>query len=161
MESLLRLSGLLSEEDGGRTDLGTLEKQLADKQQKIGGISRHSARSTSAVNRSSSESVRNSPPRDGVSTPPGSTVTSPDSQKDQEEEVEVLSDMMCSLVTNNCGETRFIGIDTSIASSSLPELTILRFLVRVLYIFTKGHTVGKRKDRRYVLPGDDSFNILT
>ncbi|RAL67533.1 hypothetical protein DID88_008288 [Monilinia fructigena] len=28
MESLLKLSGLLNEEDGGRTDLGTLEKRL-------------------------------------------------------------------------------------------------------------------------------------
>ena len=28
-----------------------------------------------------------------------------------EEGVEALSDMMCSLVTNNCGETRYIGMD--------------------------------------------------
>ncbi|KAH0542897.1 hypothetical protein FGG08_002757 [Glutinoglossum americanum] len=107
MESLLRLSGLLSEEDG---DLGTLEKRLADKQQKSGGTpSRHSARSISAVNRSSSESIHNSPPRDGALTPTESAVTSPGSREDPEEEVEALSDMMCSLVTNNCGETRFYG----------------------------------------------------
>ncbi|EOD52706.1 putative fungal specific transcription protein [Neofusicoccum parvum UCRNP2] len=31
MESLLRLSGLLSEDDDGRTDLGTLEKRLSEK----------------------------------------------------------------------------------------------------------------------------------
>jgi len=30
-------------------------------------------------------------------------------EKAREEEVEALSDMMCSLVTNNCGETRYIG----------------------------------------------------
>jgi hypothetical protein len=89
MESLLRLSGLLTEEDNGRTDLGTLERRLADKQQKNSGAS---GRSASEVNRSSSESVRNTPPRDGTSTPPGSAVTSPESQKDAEEEVEALSD---------------------------------------------------------------------
>ncbi|KAH0562606.1 hypothetical protein GP486_002712 [Trichoglossum hirsutum] len=105
MESLLRLSGLLSEEDG---DLGTLEKRLADKQQKTGNTpSRRST--TSGANRSSSESVHNSPPQDRATTPPGSTVTSPGSREDPEEEVEALSDMMCSLVTNNCGESRFIG----------------------------------------------------
>src|SRR6266516_7540106 len=31
MESLLKLSGLLPDEDNGKTDLGTLEKRLADK----------------------------------------------------------------------------------------------------------------------------------
>ena len=124
MESLLRLSGLLSEEDNGRTDLGTLEKRLADKQQKSGGTpSKQSTRSTSVVNRSSSESVRNTPPGEAASTPPGSTVTSPESQKDAEEEVEALSDMMCSLVTNNCGESRFFGTDTSSARSAFPILT--------------------------------------
>lgn len=33
---------------------------------------------------------------------------SPEAEKPPEE-VEELSDMMCSLVTNNCGETRYIG----------------------------------------------------
>src|SRR2546421_4830700 len=31
MESLLKMSGLLSDEDAGKTDLGTLEKRLAEK----------------------------------------------------------------------------------------------------------------------------------
>jgi hypothetical protein len=124
MESLLKLSGLLSEEDNGRTDLGTLERRLADKQQKSGGTpSKQSTRSTSVVNRSSSESVRNTPPGEGAATPPGSTVTSPESQKDAEEEVEALSDMMCSLVTNNCGESRFFGTDTLSACSAFLILT--------------------------------------
>ena len=30
--------------------------------------------------------------------------------KEGEEEVEALSELMCSLVTNNCGETRYIGM---------------------------------------------------
>jgi hypothetical protein len=162
MESLLRLSGLLSEEDGGRTDLGTLEKRLADRQQKIGSTSsRRSTTSTSAVNRSSSESVRNSPPQDRATTPPGSTVTSPGSREDPEEEVEALSDMMCSLVTNNCGESRFIGTDAPHTSPSFLALTMLRFIIGILYIFAERHTVGKRKDRGLVLPGNDIFDILT
>lgn len=40
---------------------------------------------------------------------PRTAATSPGSQKESETEVEALSDMMCSLVTNNCGETRYIG----------------------------------------------------
>lgn len=60
------------------------------------------------------------PQQEGVKSSPRSAVTSPEaaSEKDGEnqkkkadstEEVEELSDMMCSLVTNNCGETRYIG----------------------------------------------------
>lgn len=33
----------------------------------------------------------------------------PEKGKGEEEEVEALSEMMCSLVTNNSGETRYIG----------------------------------------------------
>ena len=33
--------------------------------------------------------------------------------KGEEEEVEALSDMMCSLVTNNSGETRYIGMSAA------------------------------------------------
>lgn len=36
-----------------------------------------------------------------------------------EEEVEALSDMMCSLVTNNCGETRYIGMGISYPSRNI------------------------------------------
>jgi hypothetical protein len=32
-----------------------------------------------------------------------------DEEEEKQEGVEELSDMMCSLVTNNCGETRYIG----------------------------------------------------
>ena len=39
----------------------------------------------------------------------GNKLSSTAEPEQPEEEVEALSDMMCSLVTNNCGETRYIG----------------------------------------------------
>lgn len=79
MESLLKLSGILNEEDDDK-DLGALEKRLAPQAEK--------------------------------QPTPNSSTDSPEPPKapaGPEEEVEALSDMMCSLVTNNCGESRYIG----------------------------------------------------
>jgi len=106
MESLLKLSGLLSDED----NLGTLEKRLADKAVHNGDTpSRTSNRSGSAnAPRASTESHHNTPTL-GINSSPRSSMASPESRRAGEEEVEALSDMMCSLVTNNCGETRYIG----------------------------------------------------
>jgi hypothetical protein len=115
MESLLRLSGLLEDDDNGKTDLGTLERRLAEK----------GSRRTSTVPGAGSEVT--SPSQHGMGTPrdpavalssPRSVLASPEPQGEKDavkgkngerEEVEALSDMMCSLVTNNCGETRYIG----------------------------------------------------
>ncbi|KAF2455946.1 fungal-specific transcription factor domain-containing protein [Lineolata rhizophorae] len=151
MESLLRLSGLLSDDDDGRTDLGTLEKRLADKAA-AAKAANGSAANGSAANGSNNsvnagtpvESPKTTAGRSeaggqdgaagGTGTPhsasqyggglpsPRSGMTSPEPRKSgegaapgegggqgQNEEVEALSDMMCSLVTNNCGETRYIG----------------------------------------------------
>lgn len=116
MESLLRLSGLLSEDDGGKTDLGTLEKRLADRSLASGGglnairsPNRFNA-STSATQSQHNTASRHSTPRVDSQSSPRTAATSPDSPKESEPEVEGLSDMMCSLVTNNCGETRYIGM---------------------------------------------------
>ncbi|KAF2101599.1 hypothetical protein NA57DRAFT_34115 [Rhizodiscina lignyota] len=115
MESLLRLSGLLGDDDAGSTDLGTLEKRLAEKRDSGapasvngGESSRNSAVSSQAPEKENAASQSGSPPQPSSSDTP---ITSPDPPKSarSEEEVEVLSDMMCSLVTNNCGETRYIG----------------------------------------------------
>jgi hypothetical protein len=116
MESLLRLSGLLSEDDDGKTDLGTLEKRLADKTARAStdGPAGHSP---DVVTTSPAHSG-NELPRESVQHTNAPSVASPESlaeapqvdgNKKPEEEVEALSDMMCSLVTNNCGETRYIG----------------------------------------------------
>ncbi|KAL1881882.1 hypothetical protein Daus18300_000936 [Diaporthe australafricana] len=126
MESLLRLSGLLGEDDGA-TDLGTLEKKLAEKRQESRQASQ--AAPSNPTSPSQATSVQDT----GESTP-RSALTSPEPPKDgdekrksidaskqqhpqqqqqqqqgQEEEVEALSEMMCSLVTNTSGETRYIG----------------------------------------------------
>ncbi|KAL9014026.1 MAG: hypothetical protein Q9173_001329 [Seirophora scorigena] len=113
MEALLKLSGLLSDEDVDRTDLGTLEKKLADK-------TSLKSNDTSPANSPPSLTVSQPPPTPGARTPasqvnkipsPQSSAASPKQAeaKKPEEEVEALSDMMCSLVTNNLGETRYIG----------------------------------------------------
>jgi hypothetical protein len=108
MESLLRLSGLLSEDDNGKTDLGTLEKRLADRTNAL-----NMARNTKQLNTPSATqqalASHNTTPRMDSHSSPHTATTSPESEKQSEGEVEALSDMMCSLVTNNCGETRYIG----------------------------------------------------
>ncbi len=117
MEALLKLSGLLGGEDDDRTDLGTLEKRLADKNHSQSNAGTPGS-SKSGSQPQNVESPRNTPQMDKLPTPRPS-VSSPDHPpKDKEEEpVEELSDMMCSLVTNNCGETRYIGKFESLASS--------------------------------------------
>ncbi|KAJ9139488.1 Fungal specific transcription factor domain-containing protein [Pleurostoma richardsiae] len=113
MESLLRLSGLLDDDDGA-TDLGTLEKKLAEKQQ-----SRQASQVVQSAPTSPSLATSG---QDGSNSTPRSSLASPEPAKDDkekrrsvtqdkrdEEEVEALSEMMCSLVTNTSGETRYIG----------------------------------------------------
>ena len=108
--------GLLNEDDNGRTDLGTLEKRLADKRES------QERQRTSAAPGSHPTSPSQSTPNEGSGSTPRSTIASPEPSTQSkngdkhtsepektEEEVEALSDMMCSLVTNNCGETRYIG----------------------------------------------------
>ncbi|OMP87101.1 putative transcriptional regulatory protein [Diplodia seriata] len=127
MESLLRLSGLLSEDDDGRTDLGTLEKRLSEKRATGANTGTTSSRAShdggSTQQRDDgSPSQRGTPAQAAEPPSPRSPVTSPAPSRTNrnptqeppppprnEEEVESLSDMMCSLVTNNCGETRYIG----------------------------------------------------
>lgn len=112
MESLLKMSGLLSEEDGGRTDLGTLEKRLADQrngQSNVGAPAKPSARSPQSGSQPSFSGSQDHTPQFDKTPTPKSSMASPEPLKEKEAEVEELSDMMCSLVTNNCGETRYIG----------------------------------------------------
>ena len=112
MESLLKMSGLLSDEDAGKTDLGTLEKRLAEKVSTTGEPKRRDSTKpvASLAGPPAPDSHHSTPQRDTHSSPRNS-ITTPmsDNKKDKNEEVENLSDMMCSLVTNNCGETRYIG----------------------------------------------------
>lgn len=122
--------GILGEDDNGE-DLGVLEKKLVEKHQQ----SRQASQAVASQPTSPSQATSG---RDGTSSTPRSSLTSPepvrDKEKDRdhdhdkrksappgppeekkqdEEEVEALSEMMCSLVTNTCGETRYIGTASS------------------------------------------------
>ncbi|OWO99774.1 hypothetical protein B2J93_6829 [Marssonina coronariae] len=111
MESLLRLSGLLTEDDNGRTDLGTLEKRLTEsRRESLRGSAAPGSNPTSPSQASQTEET----PRSAIASPEPPVTSNGEKRESAtpektEEEVEALSDMMCSLVTNNCGETRYIG----------------------------------------------------
>ncbi|KAM0363516.1 hypothetical protein HYE67_007476 [Fusarium culmorum] len=133
MEHLLRLSGLLDEDDD---DLGALEKRLMERQHKSRQASMavgsgpnsptHSTSAPSAIDASAMtpQSSLTSPnpivkedkrksatpaPSTAPSTAPAPNANGEEVKTEEPEEVEALSEMMCSLVTNNYGETRYIG----------------------------------------------------
>lgn len=116
MEALLKHTGLLGAEDDDRTDLGTLEKRLADKHHSNGATpTRDSERSSKSGSQPRTlQSPQNTPKVEKMPTPAHSPTDKP--PKEKEEAVEELSDMMCSLVTNNCGEARYIGTSSSQAA---------------------------------------------
>ena len=112
MESLLRLSGLLDEDDGA-TDLGTLEKRLAEKAQQK-RASQAPSNPTSPSQTTSGKEGALSPQSSLASPEPARdsdkhSSVAPDEPEQEGREVEALSEMMCSLVTNHSGETRYIG----------------------------------------------------
>lgn len=105
MEALLKLSGLLGDDNSDRTDLGTLEKRLADRSLQQGnGLTQPTVSedsSTHAIQPQKLDVAENTSQEQNYSS-----VKKPEEQ----EGVEEISDMMCSLVTNSCGETRYIGM---------------------------------------------------
>jgi hypothetical protein len=107
------MSGLLTEEEAGRTDLGTLEKRLADKaaSSNARAESPNPERSRASSNVATQDSHQGTPSHDTQSSPQDSAATPDTNDKEEKkrQDVENLSDMMCSLVTNNVGETRYIG----------------------------------------------------
>jgi hypothetical protein len=114
MESLMRLSGVLPEDDDGSTDLATLERRLADRAGQSGtpkAPSPHERRASS-VHQSAEHSEGTPAEQPGLPSPRSGT-TSPEppqqSGSKTEKDEDALAEMMCSLVTNNCGETRYIG----------------------------------------------------
>ena len=108
-------TGLLGEDDSSATDLVTLEKKLAEKR-----LSRQASQAVSdptspAQPTPSQDAVPALTPQSSLSPEPGhkderrNSLVPEKSEKD-EEAVAALSEMMCSLVTNNSGETRYIGL---------------------------------------------------
>jgi hypothetical protein len=132
LEGLLKMAGIADSE----TDIPSIERRLQQAQQQSQHNDLNSFSAATAAARSSLENAGNSrtgslhstPPQDSNSSP--RVADSPVSQEDKEHEVEALSDMMCSLVTNNCGETRYIGMYMHIlrqsfqfcSSLSLPQV---------------------------------------
>lgn len=110
-------AGLLSDDDNGATDLGTLEKKLVEKQQQSRQASQAASNPTSPSQATSGQDANSSASRSSLASPEpakgsdkGRSVTpEKDNAEEEQEEVSELSEMMCSLVTNNYGETRYIG----------------------------------------------------
>ncbi|EED20142.1 fungal specific transcription factor, putative [Talaromyces stipitatus ATCC 10500] len=110
LEGLLKMAGIADNE----SDIPSIERRLqqAQQQSQHGDLNTFSAavaaaRSSLENPQKSSTGSLHSTPRDSNSS--SRVAESPTSQEDKEHEVEALSDMMCSLVTTNCGETRYIG----------------------------------------------------
>lgn len=115
MESLMRLSGVLPEDDDGSTDLATIERRLADR-------AAHSTtpRDSTLDDRRMSmgpvvggSTAKDTPVQPALPSPRSGTASpEPEHQPSiqEEKEEDALAEMMCSLVTNNCGETRYIGM---------------------------------------------------
>uniref|UniRef100_A0A093UTA2 Putative transcriptional regulatory protein n=1 Tax=Talaromyces marneffei PM1 TaxID=1077442 RepID=A0A093UTA2_TALMA len=110
LEGLLKMAGIADSD----TDIPSIERRLQQAQQSqhndLHGFSAATAAARSSLEtagKSRAGSLHSTPPLDSNSSP--RVADSPVSQEDKEHEVEALSDMMCSLVTNNCGETRYIG----------------------------------------------------
>lgn len=132
MESLLKLSGILNEEGEDVPDLekmkerlladktvfdgpdsSTIERRLADTtfSQSSGDtpIRTPERSSKSASQPRTFDSQNHTPLADKLPTPRDSVASPVEQSQERGEPVEELSDMMCSLVTNNCGETKYIG----------------------------------------------------
>lgn len=111
MEQLLKISGLITDEEAGRSDLGAIERRLAEKT-KSGSSRMESPRPSIDTPNSTqrptdshggSPNLASASPRDSVSSAVGA-------DHDKSLDVESISDAMCSLVTNGAGETRYIGV---------------------------------------------------
>lgn len=121
MESLMRLSGVLPDDDDGSTDLATLEKRLADRASQRQTAEASTPGAPACEDQTTAPATLEPPqqrtasvtPTKSAATTPRSHTHSPEPQqpktKDIEKEDDSLADMMCSLVTNNYGETRYIG----------------------------------------------------
>ena len=115
MESLLKMSGLLTDEEAGKSDLGAIERRLAEKARSGSTAKSASPRldngSTPAPTAQRRSSTSATPQhQESQASPRGSVATPTTSPSEKPPEVENLSDMMCSLVTNTNGETRYIGM---------------------------------------------------
>lgn len=151
------MSGLISDDEAGRSDLGAIERRLAEKHR-----SQPKTTTTTASPKQSSDTPNSSLQRNDSQagtpslhdTSPRESVTSPGSISDKPEQIENISDMMCSLVTNGSGETRYIGKLSCLrsAADSHPG----RLIVGIIDILPERHRVGQREDWRYFIPTNNT-----
>lgn len=107
MEQLLKMSGLLTDEEANKSDLGAIEKRLAEKTRSQSIQSGSPKPGTEPLTTLNTADPQIQTPQNVTS--PRDSVASPSSGSGKASETENLTDMMCSLVTNGNGETRYIG----------------------------------------------------
>lgn len=109
----MRLSGVLPDDDDGSTDLAMLEKRLADRagMPTTPRASIDIGRASSTPQTVQSATAHGTPAQPALPSPRSGGTASPEPEATgaQDKEEDALAEMMCSLVTNNCGETRYIG----------------------------------------------------
>lgn len=111
MEQLLKISGLITDEEAGRSDLGAIERRLAEKTKS--GSNRTASPKPSIDTPNSAQRTSDShtdSPNPAHPSPRGSISSAIGAEQDKSLDVESISDAMCSLVTNGAGETRYIGM---------------------------------------------------
>lgn len=125
MEHLLRLTGILGADEGGNTDLGVLEQRLSEKANSIRAsvspVSDH-RRALGRGSRTGSGAGASPLGQDHSPSPRTSTVTSPrpstaveDQETETKKDDEELAELMDSLITNDQGETRYIGSSSGVS----------------------------------------------
>jgi len=126
MEHLLRLTGILGANEGGNTDLGVLEQRLSEKANSIrASVSPVSDHRRALGRGSHSGSGAGASPlgQDHSPSPKTSTVASPRTSMAVGEEQDTedkdddggLAELMDSLITNDRGETRYIGSSSGVS----------------------------------------------
>lgn len=131
MHRNLHVPGFLPADDNGHTDLAALERRVkitphngSRRASTMAGSNpttpnealsfEESGEGGTPYSLASPESVtRGSDKRHSTNSGDKSVAGTPGAGEPGSEDVEALSDQMCSLVTNNCGETRYIGMDAS------------------------------------------------
>ena len=122
LQSLTIPAGLLGEDENGATDLGELERKLTEKTRQASTAATASNPTSPSLGTAAAENT--STPQSALTSPEPTKESHKDDKRKSitpaedsqgEEEVEALSEMICSLVTNQCGETRYIGEPKSIA----------------------------------------------
>ena len=158
----MRLSGVLPEDDDGSTDLATLEKRLADRATSRSAEDDGPTPVDRVTEQRRASSVH--PTQKNTATPvqpglpsPRSGTTSPEPQRQAatSKEEDTLAEMMCSLVTNNYGETRYIGGFLDLVRSKHTLIHGSRFLFWFFNLLPKRHPMGQRQDRRRIISRDD------